>query len=195
MTVRPTRRFGGGPSGPTPGSLADSGPDPDPESVARTILLRRLAAAPRTRAQLAADLAAREVPTAVAERVLDRFVEVGLIDDAAFAETWVRTRHAGRGLSRSALRRELRDKGVDDETVAGAVDAIDVDDEAAAARALVTRRLPATRGLPREARTRRLVGQLARKGYPGGMAMAVVREALDAEGGDGEGDDLDQLPR
>ena len=99
--------------------------------MARTILLRRLAAAPRTRAQLAADLAAREVPTAVAERVLDRFAEVGLVDDAAFAETWVRTRHAGRGLSRSALRRELRDKGVDDETVAGAVDAIDVDDEAA----------------------------------------------------------------
>ncbi len=182
MALRATRRVGGGPSGPTPGSLADAGPEPDPESVARTILLRRLAAAPRTRAQLASDLAAREVPAEVAERVLDRFVEVGLIDDAAFAETWVRTRHAGRGLSRSALRRELREKGVDDETVATAVDAIDVDDEAAAARALVARRLPATRGLARAARTRRLVGQLARKGYSGGMAMAVVREALAAEG-------------
>ena len=46
----------------------------------------------------------------------------------------------------------------------------------------MARRLPATRGLPRDARMRRLVGQLARKGYPGGMAMAVVREALAAEG-------------
>jgi regulatory protein len=152
--------------------------------MARTILLRRLAAAPRTRAQLAADLAARDVPGVAAERVLDRFTEVGLIDDAAFAATWVRTRHAGRGLSRSALRRELRDKGVDDETVADALSEIDSDDETAAARALVARRLPATRGLPRDARLRRLVGQLARKGYPGGMAMSVVQEALAAEGED-----------
>ena len=196
MALRPTRRVGGGPSGPTPGSLADAGPEPDPESVARTILLRRLAAAPRTRAQLAADLAARDVPGDAAERVLDRFTEVGLIDDVAFATTWVRTRHAGRGLSRSALRRELRDKGVDDVTAADALDQIDLDDEAEAARALVARRLPATRGLTQEARTRRLVGQLARKGYPGGMAMAVVREALAAEDESlaAEGEDEQELP-
>ena len=113
--------------------------------------------------------------------VLDRFTEVGLVDDAAFAEVWVRTRHAGRGLSRSALTRELRAKGVDDETVADAVEAIDDDAEAAAARALVARRLPAMRSLPAEVRMRRLVGQLARKGYSGGLAMRVVREALDAD--------------
>ena len=89
LTVaRPSDAGGSGvvPAGPTPGSLADAGPEPDPESVARTILLRRLAAAPRTRAQLAADLAARDVPGDAAERVLDRFTEVGLIDDAAFAD-------------------------------------------------------------------------------------------------------------
>ena len=115
------RRFrpaGGGPTGPTPGSPADAGPEPDPESVARTIVLRRLTDAPRSRAELAADLAARNVPVEVSDRVLDRFTEVGLVDDAAFASEWVRSRHATRGLSRSALRRELRGKGVDDETVA-----------------------------------------------------------------------------
>jgi regulatory protein len=105
-----------------------------------------------------------------------------LVDDAAFASEWVRSRHATRGLSRSALRRELRGKGVDDETVASAVEAIGVDDEEAAARALVARRLPGTRRSPREARIRRLVGQLARKGYPGGLAVRVVREALAEEG-------------
>ena len=147
--------------------------------MARSIVLRKLTVAPRSRAQLAGDLAARDVPDDVAEAVLDRFTEVGLVDDAAFAEVWVRTRHAGRGLSRSALTRELRAKGVDDETVADAVEAIDDDAEAAAARALVARRLPAMRSLPAEVRMRRLVGQLARKGYSGGLAMRVVREALD----------------
>jgi regulatory protein len=171
-----------GPDGPTPGTVADSGPEPDPESVARAIVLRRLTAAPRSRAQLTGDLAARNVPEEVAERVLDRFTEVGLIDDAAFAATWVRSRHATRGLSRSALRRELRDKGVDDETIAAAVEEIEPGDEVEAARALVARRLPATRGLATEARIRRLVGVLARKGYPGGLAMGVVRDALAVEG-------------
>jgi len=145
-------------------------------------VLRRLTAAPRSRAQLEADLAARDVPDEVAERVLDRFTEVGLVDDAAFAEMWVRTRHAGRGLSRAALGRELRDKGVDDETARAALEDIDADVEIAAASALVARRLPVTRGLPAEVRIRRLTGMLARKGYPGGMAMRVVRDALAAEG-------------
>jgi len=180
--VRPTRRFRGGPDRPTPGSLADSSPDADPESVAKGLVLRRLAAAPRSRAQLEADLAARDVPEDVVERVLDRFTEVGLVDDAAFADMWVRSRHAGRGLSRAALGRELRDKGVDDETACAALEGIDPDAEVAAATVLVAKRLSATRGLSFEVRLRRLIGMLTRKGYPGGMAMRVVRDALDAEG-------------
>lgn len=179
--VRPTRRFRGRPDGPTPGSLADSSPDADPDSVARGLVLRRLTAAPQSRAQLETDLSARDVADEVAERVLDRFTEVGLVDDAAFAEMWVRTRHRGRGLSRAALGRELRDKGVDDEIARHALEDIDPDAEVAAASALVARRLSATRGLALEVRLRRLTGMLARKGYPAGMAMRVVRDALAAE--------------
>jgi regulatory protein len=184
-----------GPDGPTPGSPADDGPEPDPSSVARQILLRRLTAAPRTRAELAADLAARDVPADVAEQALDRFTEVGLIDDAAFADAWVRSRHSTRGLSSRALQRELRNKGVDDETVSAAVDAIDPESELETAAALVARRLPSSRGLDRAARTRRLVGMLARKGYDGGLAMRVVRDALAAEGtGDGSVAGFDDGP-
>ncbi len=149
--------------------------------MARTIVLRRLTAAPRTRAQLADDLRRRDVPDAVAERVLDRFGEVGLVDDEAYAQAWVRSRHTGKGLSRRALAQELRKRGVDDATVDAAVEEIDSDREATAAAALVARRLPATRGLPVATRTRRLTGVLARKGYSGGLAMAVVRDALAAE--------------
>ena len=147
-------------------------------TVARRIVLRKLTAAPRTRAQLADDLAARDVPDDVAERVLDRFTEVGLVDDEAFADAWVRSRAASRGLSRRALSHELRHKGVDDDAVAAAVEQISADDEAATARRLVDRRLAGTRGLTYEARVRRLAGMLARKGYPGGMALSVVRDAI-----------------
>jgi regulatory protein len=153
----------------------------DPEGVARAICLRLLTGAPRTRAQLAEALRRRGVPDDAAERVLDRLVDVRLVDDGAFAEAWVDTRHRGRGLARRALRAELRQRGVDDELVGTAVARIDDDDEAAAAAGLVARKLGSTRGLPYDARVRRLAGMLARKGYSGGLALRVVRDALRRE--------------
>ena len=89
----------------------------DPEAVARGICLRALTGAPKTRQQLA-DLLANRVPDEAAEAVLDRYVEVGLIDDAAYARAWVSSRQAGRGLARRALSAELRAKGVDAEVAA-----------------------------------------------------------------------------
>jgi regulatory protein len=103
---------------------------------------------------------------------------VRLIDDGAFADAWVDSRHTGRGLARRALRAELRQRGVADEVVSSAVARIHPDDEVAAARSLVARRIAATRGLPYALRVRRLTGLLARKGYPAGLALQVVREAL-----------------
>jgi regulatory protein len=122
----------------------------------------------------------------VAEEVLTRFEQVGLIDDAAFAEAWVDSRHHSRGLARRALARELRTRGVDSETVEEAVDRVDGEQEEERARALIERRLRATRGLERGKRIRRLAGMLARKGYAEGIALRVVRQALEEEGEDTE---------
>lgn len=180
------RRRGGRPASPGGEPAADTtaagGPPGDPESVARAVCLRLLTHAPRTRAQLADALWRRGVPDEVAERVLGRFTEVGLIDDAVFARAWVQSRHLGRGLAGRALAAELRRRGVADATVEEAVAELDPADEVATARALVARRLPGTRGLEPPVRLRRLLGVLARKGYPGGLAYRVVREALEADG-------------
>ncbi len=156
----------------------DLGPAADPESVARTILLTKLTASAKSRRELADALAAKDVPPEVATSVLDRFEQVGLVDDAVFADTWVRSRHEARGLSRRALSHELRRKGVDDQVIADSLEQIDPDSERAAAEALVARKLRATTNLDHVKRTRRLVGMLARKGYPPGLSAAVVREAL-----------------
>jgi len=114
--------------------------------------------------------------------VLDRFGEVGIVDDAVFAEAWVDSRHAGRGLARRALAAELRQRGVDEDTVRAAVDGLSPAQEEATARQLVRRRLAATRGKPTEVRVRRLMGMLARRGYSAGLAYRLVREELEAEG-------------
>lgn len=196
---RGTRRAAATPDGDPLNPDADSDfPEEmrDPESVARGICLRALTGAPKTRQQLAGLLAKAEVPADAAEAVLDRYVEVGLIDDAAYASAWVSSRQAGRGLARRALSAELRAKGVDPEVAAEAVEQIDDEDERAAAQRLVARKVPAMRRLDRAAATRRLMGMLARKGYNGGLAAAVVREALDSDGADdvavAEFDDLDE---
>lgn len=160
--------------------------------MARAICLRLLTMQPRTRAELAAALTKRGVPDDAAETVLSRFTEVGLIDDRAFAAAWVDSRHSGRGLARRALAAELRKRGIDGDVVGEAVAVVDAEAEDRAARQLVARRLAATRRFDQPTRVRRLAGMLARKGYPPGVAMRVVRDALAAEGDDpGELDGLD----
>jgi regulatory protein len=162
-------------------SEVDRGPVADPESVARTIVLTRLTAKARSRQELAEALASRDVPTDVADRVLDRFTDVGLVDDAAFARSWVESRQARRGLSRRALADELRRKGIADEIVSDSLADIDDETEYTAARALVEKKLRSTRVADPRARWRQLVGLLARRGYSSGLAMRVVRDVLAAE--------------
>jgi regulatory protein len=166
-----------------------------PEERARAICLRMLTAAPRTRAQLAEALRRREVPEEAALAVLDRFSDVGLIDDEAFAEAWVSSRHEGRGLGRKALAAELRRRGVDDDTVCEAIERLDPDQEVETARRLVLAKLPSARSATPVARTRRLIGMLARKGYSPGLAYRVVREVLESEGLDqGADPEVDFVP-
>ncbi|MFS0693471.1 recombination regulator RecX [Streptomyces nitrosporeus] len=168
-------------------SRAGKGEPLNPADQARAICLRLLTGTPRTRKQLADALRKREIPDEAAEEVLSRFEAVGLIDDAAFADAWVESRHHGRGLARRALARELRTKGVDPAVVDEAVGQLDPEREEETARELVARKLRSTRGLERDKRLRRLAGMLARKGYGEGMALRVVRQALEEEGEETEG--------
>ncbi|MGP2439960.1 recombination regulator RecX [Streptomyces sp. JW3] len=195
---RRARDRGDGPAedgGVTFSSRAEKGEPPrDPVEQARAICLRLLTGTPRTRKQLADALRKKEIPEDAAEEVLSRFEEVGLINDGAFADAWVESRHHGRGLARRALARELRTKGVDSALIDEAVSQLDSEQEEETARELVARKLRSTRGLDRDKRLRRLAGVLARKGYSEGMALRVVRQALEEEGedteflGDGDGD-------
>lgn len=160
-------------------------PDADPADVARTIVLRALTASAKSRKQLAQKLSERHIPPEVAEAVLDRFEEVQLVDDAAFAEQWVRNRFNTRSLARGALRRELGEKGITGEVAEAALEQLAVEDETEAARELVSRKLtPSNLALlevegGRDKLVRRLVGQLARKGYSPGMALNIVNQQLD----------------
>lgn len=169
-----------GTGGPTRhGGSGTAGTEPDPDAAARRIVLRQLAMGPRTRRQLEDKLRDRDCAPEVAARILDRMSEVGLVDDEAYAEMFVRSRQETKGLAAEAIRHELRAKGVADDVVEAALEEVDPEREREQARALVTRRLRTMRGLDREVQTRRLAAFLARKGYGAGVSYQVIREALD----------------
>ena len=181
---------------PPPDDPVARGPEADDEAVARKILLDALTGQARSRAELATKLARKGVPDEVAERLLTRFEEVGLVDDAAFASAWVESRQSGKGLARRALAQELRRKGVDDETARAALEEVDDEDEDASARVLVRRKLRSVASVDRATAVRRLSGMLARKGYPPGVAFRVVKEELDAagHGADADADEAAEYP-
>lgn len=188
----------GGQQGAGRGKRQDDGgaADADPYATARSIVLRQLTLAPKSRHQLASKLAERDVPDEVATAVLDRFEEVELIDDAEFAMMWVRSRAAARSLARSALKRELAEKGIHGDLAEDALAQVSDDEERDAAEQLVRRKhRPLASAKDRAARdkeTRRLVSMLARKGYSPSLAFGVVKAVLD-DAADPEDEDIDAL--
>ena len=153
------------------------------EEQARALCLRLLTARARTRAELAAQLSKRGYPDDVSAQVLDRLAEVGLVDDAGFAEQWVRSRRVNAGKGKRALAAELRTKGVDNEVITAALADIDAGAERKRAEQLVRDKLRRERlGDDDDTKVkRRLVGMLARRGYHQSMALDVVSTELAGE--------------
>ena len=163
----------------------------DPDARARQLVLDALSRSARTRGQLSELLERKGVPEEVGDAVLDRFAELGLVDDAAYAEAFTRSRHEHRGLGSRAIAFELRRRAVPDELVQEAVSVLDADQEQETASRLARERQARMTALPREVQARRLAGFLARKGYGGQIVGRAVREALAAaeeSGGDLSGD-------
>ena len=158
---------------------AGDAPAPGGESDARRIALDALSRSARTRGQLEALLERKGVASEAAGTVLDRFEEVGLVDDAGYAEAFVESRHRVRGQGGRAIAFELRRRGVADEVVAEAVGALDPEQQFDTACRVAAARLRRLSGLPTEVKVRRLGGLLARKGYSGDVAVRAVRHVLD----------------
>ncbi|WP_131768251.1 regulatory protein RecX [Candidatus Protofrankia californiensis] len=153
----------------------------DPTARAREICLRQLETRPRSHAELATTLGRRGVDPDTAEAVLARLIEVGLVDDKAFATALISSARANRSLGRRGLVHELRRRGVDVEVASVALadlDTLDTYDEEAAARELVRRRMPAMDRLSNQVRARRLTALLDRRGYHHDLVVRVVTEEL-----------------
>jgi regulatory protein len=179
--------------GPRRSRIRELSPDPSiARRQAQELCLRMLTDRARTRHQLAEVLTEEQVPADVIAVVLDRLEELRLIDDAAYAEAFVRSR-ARAGVARRSVSRELRSKGITDEDAEPALAAVDPAEERATAVRLARARAARTVGLPPLTRQRRLAGFLARKGYSGDVVSDVVREVLSAQDLDADNLDAEDL--
>jgi regulatory protein len=146
------------------------------------LCLRLLTARARTRAELAGQLAKRGYPDDVSARVLDRMADVGLVDDADFAEQWVHSRRANTGKGKRVLAAELHTKGVDNDVITSVLNDINPAAERDRAEELVRKKLRRENLSDDDLRLRRrLAAMLARRGFDQTMAYDVVSAELAAE--------------
>lgn len=150
------------------------------EAQAKDACLRLLTDRARSRSELETKLSGRGFEPEIITKVLDRLQEIGLIDDADFANQWVHSRHTYSGKGKRALAVELRLKGIDQDTASEALSQIDPEDERERAAELVRRKLKNKPVDDRDKVTRRLVSMLARKGYSAGMSYEVVKAEMAA---------------
>ena len=158
------------------------------ERLCRETALRLLSTRARSRHEIEENLRGKELPAEAITHVMDRFEEVGLIDDEAFAQAWVESRNRSKGYASARLAQELRRKGIAEEHIAAALEQLDGDELRAQAENLALKRLghndlPPDRYGPdrkeREKVMRRIVSHLQRKGYAPGVCMAATRSAME----------------
>jgi regulatory protein len=161
---------------------ADIPGDVGDPSRAREAAYRFLARRIRSREEVARRLRDRGFRDEIVDQTLDDLARLGYLDDARFAEIWVRTRMGLKGYGRNLLRRELLEKGVSKEAIRQALSLEEVDEEEAARRVLA-RRFPEGRARGRTDLKgwRSAYNHLFRRGFPSDLIRKVLRERWEAD--------------
>lgn len=151
------------------------------ESEIMSVVMRRLNAAPRSRGELSKYLIDKDFDLTLIERVLDRVSSMGYIDDVAYANEWVRSRHRSRGLAPSVLKRELISKDVDLEVIEVALEQLTSDETRVRAYELAAKKYRSLMSVDHATAVRRIASLLQRKGYPPSMCFEIAKETVGAQ--------------
>ena len=132
--------------------------------------LNYLSYRPRSRAEVGRYLQKRDLAESQIEAIAERLERAGLLDDEAFARYWVENREQNRPKGLSALRYELRDKGISNETIEQVLISVDVPDSAYRS---AIRKAQQLAHLDEQTFTKKIIEYLARRGFD----YEVAREA------------------
>lgn len=151
--------------------------DEDEIKKATLAALNLIAYRPRASGELARKLREKGYRTEAAQASIARMQELGYLNDADFADRWIENRQEHRPRSRRMLQQELREKGIDTETIAEAMEDAEID-ELGDALALARKKAAGMTALDAETRQRRISGFLSRRGY----GFDVIRKVLEEIG-------------
>jgi regulatory protein len=126
----------------------------------------------RSRVEIERYLREKEFSAGAIDAAVQRLIDEKYLDDAAFAESWVDNRQRFRPKSRRALRYELKQKGLRDSEIEGALEAVDETD---AAWRAIEPKLRQYRGLDWASFQKKAGGFLSRRGFN----YDVVRSTLE----------------
>ena len=148
----------------------------DPAERARALAISMVDRAQRSSADLRAKLVAKDVEPNIADAIVARYIEVGLLNDKSLSAMIARTRQTERGQAPRVIAKELRRKGFSESDIASALEHITVDVQLESATALAASRWERMTGLDADVKARRLAAFLGRKGYPASMVFGLVRD-------------------
>jgi regulatory protein len=156
---------------------SDSRPRPSRPGTTYSRSLDMLARAPRSARDLRRRLLLKGEPESDVDAAVDRLVAAGLLDDAAYARAFVRSKISSQGFSGRRLQQELAKRGVARDISDAAIAEVLEDeavDEVANVERVARKKLRALHGLDEETQRRRLYAFLARRGYDVDDVRAVV---------------------
>ena len=155
---------------------ASGGEGSDLYEIAHTIALNALVARAKSKGELLAHLKLRGVEDDIAQAVIFRLQESGLVNDRDFASAWASSRHSHKKLSKRIIAGELRQKGILQEQIDEALDGIDDESEYRAAFDLAFKKYNTMSRLEADVQIRRIQSLLARKGFNFSVISRVLRE-------------------
>jgi len=130
----------------------------------------------KSKGELLAHLKSRGVEEDIAQAVIFRLQESGLINDREFALAWATSRHGHKKLSKRIIAGELRQKGVTQEQIDEALDGINDESEYRMAFDLGFKKYNTMSRLAPDVQIRRIQSLLARKGFGFPIITRVLRE-------------------
>jgi regulatory protein len=156
----------------------------DDPSLVLAAALRFLEARPRSTSEVRRRLLVHGYRADLVEGCLTRLLDLGVLDDAAFARTWVESRDRARPRGERALRAELRRKGIDRQVVDEVLETRESErpaSDATAARRVLERHASAlARVADPRARRQRAYALLARSGFDSDIALDAIAQLTDS---------------
>ncbi|TFC00431.1 RecX family transcriptional regulator [Cryobacterium adonitolivorans] len=172
--------------GASPAEQADDAADDAAEERehAEKLLLRRLRGRSLSIVEAQKLLRSTEIDEVAVQEILERFTELHYLDEEKLADQIMHSHHERKGLGRSGVGAEMRQRGLDAELIAEKLEEMP-DDEAERATELALKRVQQLDRFDDATIDRRLTGFLMRKGYASSVVRDAVKAALASRRGSG----------